>query len=34
MFLDYTPEQQALRKELREYFAQLLTPEGLDLVPP
>src|SRR5215207_3147630 len=27
MFLDYTPEQQALRKELREYFAQLLTPE-------
>ena len=27
MFLEYTPEQQALRKELREYFAQLLTPE-------
>jgi len=27
MFLDYTPEQQALRKELREYFAALLTPE-------
>jgi hypothetical protein len=27
MFLDYTPEQQALRKELREYFSQLLTPE-------
>ena len=27
MFLDYTPEQQALRKELREYFAQLLTPD-------
>jgi alkylation response protein AidB-like acyl-CoA dehydrogenase len=27
MFLDYTPEQQALRKELREYFARLLTPE-------
>jgi 3-oxocholest-4-en-26-oyl-CoA dehydrogenase alpha subunit len=26
MFLEYTPEQQALRKELREYFAQLLTP--------
>jgi alkylation response protein AidB-like acyl-CoA dehydrogenase len=25
MFLEYTPEQQALRKELREYFAQLLT---------
>ena len=28
MFLEYTPEQQALRKELREYVAQLLTPEG------
>jgi 3-oxocholest-4-en-26-oyl-CoA dehydrogenase alpha subunit len=27
MFLEYTAEQQALRKELREYFAQLLTPE-------
>jgi 3-oxocholest-4-en-26-oyl-CoA dehydrogenase alpha subunit len=27
MFLDYTPEQQALRKELREYFDQLLTAE-------
>src|SRR5688500_12370521 len=27
MFVDYTPEQQALRKELREYFAALLTPE-------
>jgi 3-oxocholest-4-en-26-oyl-CoA dehydrogenase alpha subunit len=27
MFLEYTPEQQALRKELREYFAKLLTPE-------
>jgi hypothetical protein len=27
MFLDYTPEQQALRKELREYFAAVLTPE-------
>ena len=27
MFLEYTPEQQALRKELREYFAQLLTAE-------
>jgi len=26
MFLEYTPEQQALRKDLREYFAQLLTP--------
>jgi 3-oxocholest-4-en-26-oyl-CoA dehydrogenase alpha subunit len=27
MFLDYTPEQVALRKELRAYFEQLLTPE-------
>ena len=27
MFLDYTDEQRALRKELREYFAELLTPE-------
>ena len=27
MFLDYTDEQRALRKELREYFADLLTPE-------
>ena len=27
MFLDYTDEQRALRKELREYFATLLTPE-------
>ena len=26
MFLEYTPEQQALRKELRDYFARLLTP--------
>jgi 3-oxocholest-4-en-26-oyl-CoA dehydrogenase alpha subunit len=26
MFLEYTPEQQALRKELRGYFVQLLTP--------
>ena len=30
MFVDYTPEQQALRKELREYFATLLTPEVKD----
>ncbi len=30
MFVDYTPEQQALRKELREYFAALLTPEVRD----
>ena len=27
MFLDYTPEQRALRDELRAYFAALLTPE-------
>jgi len=27
MFLGYTDEQRALRKELREYFAGLLTPE-------
>lgn len=35
MFLDYTPEQQALRRELREYFARLLTPEvRAELGPP
>ena len=27
MFLTYTPEQEALRDELRAYFAELLTPE-------
>ena len=27
MFLDYAPEQQALRDEVRRYFGQLLTPE-------
>jgi alkylation response protein AidB-like acyl-CoA dehydrogenase len=27
MYLDYTPEQQALRDELRTYFARLVTPE-------
>ena len=27
MFLDYTPEQDALRKELRAYFAELLSDE-------
>src|SRR3954452_18370935 len=27
MYLDYTDEQLALRKELREYFDRLLTPE-------
>ena len=26
MYLDYTPEQQALRRELRAYFGQLVTP--------
>jgi 3-oxocholest-4-en-26-oyl-CoA dehydrogenase alpha subunit len=27
MFIGYTEEQEALRKELRDYYAQLLTPE-------
>ena len=27
MYLDYTPEQQALRRELRAYFGRLVTPE-------
>lgn len=27
MFLEYTEEQKALRKELREYFSALMTPE-------
>ncbi|MEV0809908.1 acyl-CoA dehydrogenase family protein [Micromonospora sp. NPDC050200] len=27
MFLDYTPQQQQLRRELRAYFEKLLTPE-------
>jgi alkylation response protein AidB-like acyl-CoA dehydrogenase len=27
MYIDYTPEQQALRDELRSYFAKLMTPE-------
>jgi len=27
MHLDYTPEQQALRRELRAYFGRLVTPE-------
>jgi 3-oxocholest-4-en-26-oyl-CoA dehydrogenase alpha subunit len=27
MYIDYTPEQRALRDELREYFATLMTPE-------
>jgi alkylation response protein AidB-like acyl-CoA dehydrogenase len=28
--IDYTPEQQALAAELREYFAELMTPERRD----
>ncbi len=27
MHIAYTPEQEALRKELRAYFADLMTPE-------
>ncbi|TMA36458.1 MAG: acyl-CoA dehydrogenase, partial [Deltaproteobacteria bacterium] len=27
MYLDYTPEQQAVRRELRVYFGRLVTPE-------
>ena len=27
MKVEFTPEQDALRKELREYFAELMTPE-------
>ena len=27
MYLAETPDQQAMRKELREYFAAMLTPE-------
>ena len=27
MYIDYTPEQKALRDELRTYFAKLMTPE-------
>ncbi len=30
MFLDYTPEQRALRAELRDYFATLLPPDDRD----
>ncbi|TDV52336.1 acyl-CoA dehydrogenase family protein [Actinophytocola oryzae] len=30
MHIAYTPEQEALRRELRAYFAQLMTPERLD----
>jgi acyl-CoA dehydrogenase len=28
MYLDFTAEQQALRKEIREYYRELLTPEA------
>ncbi|MGZ4531002.1 MAG: hypothetical protein ACXVXP_01480, partial [Mycobacteriaceae bacterium] len=27
MRISYTPEQESLRRELRSYFAQLMTPE-------
>ncbi len=27
MFVDHTEEQKALRRELRAYFADLMTPE-------
>jgi hypothetical protein len=27
MIIDYTDEQKALRKELREYFSELIKPE-------
>ncbi len=27
MYLDFTPEQQALRQEIRDYFVELFTPE-------
>jgi alkylation response protein AidB-like acyl-CoA dehydrogenase len=27
MYIDYTPEQKALRQELRDYYAKLITPE-------
>ena len=27
MFIDLTPEQRALRLEIRDYFSQLMTPE-------
>src|SRR3954467_5596485 len=30
MYLTYTPEQSALRDELRAYFAQLMTPERVE----
>src|SRR5512140_396043 len=27
MYLDFTPEQQALRKQIRDYYTNLFTPE-------
>ncbi len=27
MYIDYTPEQQALRNDLQAYFPELMTPE-------
>ena len=30
MIIDYTHEQKALRKEMREYFSNLVKPEYLD----
>src|SRR3982751_6354838 len=30
MYLAYTPEQEALRKELRGYFGDLMTPEAIE----
>ena len=27
MYIDFTPEQKALRQELREYYRKLLTPD-------
>ena len=29
MRISYTPEQEELRRELRTYFAKLVTPEGM-----
>ena len=28
MYLDFTAEQQALRREIRDYYRDLLTPEA------
>lgn len=32
MFIDLTPEQRALREELREYFADLVTPDEAEIM--